>query len=477
MKTAVRPHSQLSRHVIKAMGLFGGVQSVAILCGIVRVKLVALWIGAAGVGIFGLYNTAIDMIGAITQLSLRTSSVRDITAARTPAAIALIACVVRRWAWVLGMIGAVLTLASAPLLSRIAFGDDTHAWGFVLVSVAVMIQSVCAGEFAILQGRGLLKRLADASVWSVVIGLVVSIPMYRLWGEASIVPSIIVYNVAMLVTVMLMRDRTPRPQEPLSWRQTASAGHGFVVLGAYMTVSAFVTYLANYLFMSYLNLTADTDTLGYYQSGYTLVNRYVGLVFTAIVVEYYPRLSRSIASVRRTEVTVSHELMVVLWVLMPVAATFIAADRLIIELLYTHDFLVIQPFITWAMAGIVLRGISWCMAYVMLARGDGRTYLVTEVVSGVVGLGLNIAGFRMGGYMGLGVSYAVWYAVYTAMIWYVYRYRYGLHLGRGIVGLGTLALGVTVGCIVMRNYLGWWWMAAAIGAVSLYGTYRKVLRR
>ena len=35
----------LSAKVLKAMGLFGGVQGVGILCSVVRVKLVALWLG------------------------------------------------------------------------------------------------------------------------------------------------------------------------------------------------------------------------------------------------------------------------------------------------------------------------------------------------------------------------------------------------------------------------------------------------
>lgn len=477
MRAVAKPRSELSRQVVKAMGLFGGVQSATILCGIVRVKLVAMWIGAAGVGIFGLYNTAIDMIGAITQLSLRNSAVRDITSARGADALAVMVTVVRRWAWALGLAGALLTLVLSPVLSRTTFGDESHAWGFMLVSVAVLIQSVCGGEAAILQGKGLLKRLANAYTWSVVIGLVVSVPMYRIWGEASIVPSIVVYNVAMFMTVMLMRDRAPRPQEPVTWRRTVADGRGFAVLGAYMTVSTFVTYLMSYAFMSYLNVWADADTLGYYQSGYTLVNRYVGLVFTAIAVEYYPRLSRSIGSDRRTGTIVSHELTIVMWVLMPVVAVFIAADRLIVELLYTSDFLVVLPYITWAMAGIVLRGVSWCMAFVILARGDGRTFLVTEVTSGAVGLVLNILGFHFYGFTGLGVSYALWYAVYTAMIWYVYRYRYGLRLGRGVWPLAVSALCVTVGCIVARNSLGWWWLAALAGMSMLYGTFRYVFRR
>lgn len=51
----------LSRVILKAMGIFGGVQVLTIICSIIRTKLVALWIGPFGVGLFGIYNQALEI--------------------------------------------------------------------------------------------------------------------------------------------------------------------------------------------------------------------------------------------------------------------------------------------------------------------------------------------------------------------------------------------------------------------------------
>lgn len=48
--------SATTAKVIKAMGIFGGVQSLQILCSVIRTKLVAVWIGPAGVGLIALYK-------------------------------------------------------------------------------------------------------------------------------------------------------------------------------------------------------------------------------------------------------------------------------------------------------------------------------------------------------------------------------------------------------------------------------------
>lgn len=40
------------RRIVKATGLFGGVQVINILCSLVKTKLIAVWLGAEGVGLF-----------------------------------------------------------------------------------------------------------------------------------------------------------------------------------------------------------------------------------------------------------------------------------------------------------------------------------------------------------------------------------------------------------------------------------------
>ena len=77
-----QPLSGLSARILKAMGLFGGVQGVGILCSVVRVKLAALWLGPAGVALFGIFNGAVDMVRSFSQLGLRSSSVRDVACHR-----------------------------------------------------------------------------------------------------------------------------------------------------------------------------------------------------------------------------------------------------------------------------------------------------------------------------------------------------------------------------------------------------------
>lgn len=196
----VSKHSSgLSAIVLKAMGLFGGLQIVGILSSIIRTKFVALWLGPAGVALFGIYNVAVEMISSATQLNLRNTSVREIAVeASKGSSISVIVNVVKKWAWILGLFGSVVMLVFASLLSRWTFGNESHTMAYIWLSVVMLLSSLTGGESAILQGTQRLKKLASASVWGTVGGTVFSIPLFYFFRLDSIIPSIIIYTLTNL---------------------------------------------------------------------------------------------------------------------------------------------------------------------------------------------------------------------------------------------------------------------------------------
>jgi Membrane protein involved in the export of O-antigen and teichoic acid len=468
--------SNISRMAMKAMGLFGGVQVAGILCSIIRTKLVAMWIGPVGVGLFGLFNNALEMISTGTNLGIRSSSVRDISqaiAGHDSGMVARMVTVVRKWSMWLGLAGALVTLALAPMLSQVTFGDQTHIWGFVALSVAVLLQALTNGEYAVLQGTSRLKRLASVTLWGTIVGLAVSIPLFYWLRERSILPSILAYAAALALFAWCFRNRE-YPPAAISRHETINMGKGFVRLGIYMTLGNFATILASYAFNAWLNVNAGTEAVGYYQAGYTLINKYTGLILTALGMEYYPRLARVADSRIRLRAFVSQEINLAIAVMAPVVALFILLRQLIVWILYTPEFNVIFSFVSWGMIGTVLRTLSWCLAFTILAKGDGKTYLWTEVASAIINLLLNIVFYRWWGLTGLGVAFLVSYLLYTLIIAVVYFKNYRLQVTRACLYnlIWTLAVAATV---MLCMETGLTVIAAIVTAVSIAVALRQII--
>ncbi|MDE6085055.1 MAG: oligosaccharide flippase family protein, partial [Muribaculaceae bacterium] len=296
--------STLSRRVLKAISIFGTVQMITMLCSVIRVKCVALWMGASGIGLFGMLNQAVEMLTQISQLNIRESGVRAIV--MNPVSRDFISSIVSRLSIYLGLVGALLTLSLAPVLGRLTFGEPGHSGVFLALSVVVFLRVLIAGRQSILQAHRKLKRLASATLWGNLAGTGISIVLFRLFGLDSIVPAIIVFAVVTWMSYRMgIKEYSPTR---ITLNTVIAESKPIVTLGVYMTIAAFISSLSTYLFLVWLRNYEDEESVGYYQAGFTIISQYVGLVFVAISLEFYPRVAAVINSRFPTSVYVRHEI-------------------------------------------------------------------------------------------------------------------------------------------------------------------------
>lgn len=437
--------------IVKAMGVFTGVRVVTILCSLIRNKLIAWLIGPAGMGLVSLYNSVVDLVGSTSRLSIDQTVQRDISQAsghdKTP-----VINIVRRWAVWLGLAGAAIMCVLSPLLSLWTFDTPGRWYIFCVLGVVPLCTTIANCSIAVNQGLRRFRDVASGTVWGALASLVVSVPLIVWLRINSILWVIVVYGLFTLGAAWLFRARVPRCT--LTRQQIYRTGRSFLRLGLNITVAQVFTQAMAYVFVLFLNNYASTAVLGTYQAGYTLVNSYVGIILTGIWIEYYPRLAAMAHSPARLSVSASYELKVTMLVLMPVLSTFIALADPIIRLIYDADFLSMLPYVTIGAVGVVLRATSWCMSFIILARGDGRTFLFTEGISVVTGLGLNIAGYVLGGYAGLGISYILWYALYTLLVIVVCRRKYGVAYHPKVVALSAVTFVTVSAALVCGHFAG-----------------------
>jgi O-antigen/teichoic acid export membrane protein len=67
----------------KSFSILGSIQVLVMLINIARTKIVAVLLGASGVGMLGLFQTTIDLICAISNMGFGTSSVRNVSEANS----------------------------------------------------------------------------------------------------------------------------------------------------------------------------------------------------------------------------------------------------------------------------------------------------------------------------------------------------------------------------------------------------------
>ena len=67
------------KHILQYTGLFGGVQTLNILVGMVRNKLVAMILGPDGMGLISLCNSTLKLMSDSTNFGISISAVKNIS--------------------------------------------------------------------------------------------------------------------------------------------------------------------------------------------------------------------------------------------------------------------------------------------------------------------------------------------------------------------------------------------------------------
>ena len=398
----------LTSRVIKAISMLGSTQMVNMLCSAVRIKALSVWIGPIGVALMGVYMEVLEFTGALTQLNIRTTAVKDV-ASRPPAQRGEIIGIVRRVSRAMGLLGMLLLLIFAPAVSYFMFKSTDYTLGFRLLSIALLIQALQGSELVVLQAEGKFAAIASSSLWGGLTGLGVALILFLTLGINSIVPVIISYAaITWLFTARHTRSFRSESSN-LTLRQCFSRSRQYIAMGSFLVISELVTKAVSLSFMSVIEHSSGTTVLGYYQAGATMLIRYVGVFFAAIAYEFYPRLSVASPRHNHASLIMTHQARTCLLLFFPCAIAAILLAPWLIRLLYDTQYLPMAPYFILGMIGMMMRPASMILSFSFIAFNKVKPYLFTEITSALVGFALNVAGYLLGGFPGLGLATIAWY--------------------------------------------------------------------
>jgi O-antigen/teichoic acid export membrane protein len=431
------------RQIFKATSLFGGVQVFNILITIVRGKFTAILIGTTGMGINGLLMSAIMMIKNLTSLGLPESAVKDIAAAKGAGdyhRIAVVVSVFKRWIWFTALLGILVTLVLAHYLSIWVFGDTEYTFSFMLLSVVLVFGAFTGSTYTLLRGLRMLKYLALANVLGTLGGLFIALPFYYFYGLQGIVPAIIGSAVITWLISLYFKSKINIPVIPLASKAVFAKGVGMVQLGVVLSFNAFLIVAVRFALNAYISRFGSLADIGLYNAGITITAGYVGLVFTAMATDYFPRLSAAIEEPAKWRQIVLHQAELVLLTLAPILVLLVLTAPWVIKLLLTSEFLPTLDYIYWAVIGLFFQAIVWALGFIIVAKGDLKVKLITEIFGHTVRLVTGIIGYAYGGIEGLGIAFLISNMVGLVLNILISHFKYAFHFSSDFLVMSVILI-------------------------------------
>lgn len=398
--------------------LFSGVQIYQIIVKIIRSKFVAMLIGPEGMGIHSLLHSTTDLVSTTTNLGLSTSGVKTVSAAYSEGnqqKIATTVIVLRRLILLTGLLGMLICAFLAPLWSQQSFGNDNYIIAFVFVSVVVLAEQLNKGEIALLQGLRHKKSLAQANVIGQTLSLFITIPLYYIWGVKAIVWVMVLFSFMTYAVSRFYTYKINVEKVHVTWSQTFHVGSEMMRLGFFLSLQLILSHAVLYFVKNYVSKTGGLDEVGLYSAGTSIVNVYLGLVFSAIATSYFPQLAGTKTNDEMGD-AVKKQAEISILMFAPIIVAFIIFAKPAIVILYSEKFLPIEGMLYWAMSATLIKAMGWAMSYTLLAKAKPSTFFLNELCAKFYTFPLAIFGYKYMGLKGFGIAILIGYSIYLIQV-------------------------------------------------------------
>jgi antigen flippase len=424
VESAARSSQKSYGQILKSSVLVGGSSLLNVAIGMVRTKVLALLLGPAGFGLFGVYNSIATLAQNLAGMGVNSSGVRQIAEAAgsdNKRRIAETSHVLRRVSFVLGVLGALLMVVLARPVAVITFGNSVHTAAVAGLAGVVLLMSISGGQSARIQGLRRIAELAKVSVASALGGTLLSIPLVYFLRERGIIPALIAVAATTLGASWWYSHRIPVESVTVSsaevWRESAA----LLKLGFAFMSSGLMTMGVAYVVRITVLRKVGMEATGLYQSAWTLGGLYVAFILQAMGADFYPRLTACIRDREVANRLVNEQVEIGLLLAGPGVLATLTCAPLAIALFYSSRFLPAVEILRWICLGTLLQVVTWPMGYIIVAKARQALFFWCEAAWAIVSLVLAWVSVSAFGLKGAGIAFFGSYIFHGVLIYGVIR--------------------------------------------------------
>lgn len=348
-------------------------------------KIVALWMGPEGVGLFsqlrqmvqaatvgatfGGTNSVVQGIserpGENERHQLRATAVRLIAAA--------------------GLLVVIVALATAPQITRVFLSSSSPALvlGVQLLALAVLLNIISTYIIAVLNGYRRYGYLSLAQIAGPM-ALVVLLAGARFWHvtpDPLLLASsfVLCCGITCAIGAFGMSRLPGLPGEvPSPGQLPTDEKDSFIRFAFSNLLAALSTTVAMLLIRSWIIEEKGLAFAGLFDAGWTLTFNYITLFLTACSTIYLPMLTAA-SGAERQRACMLKAAYLVLGATILICYSMVVLRGPLLMLLYSDQFLQSSQVVSVLVVAIIFRSVSWVYGTMILAMKNSRVLLFSDV--------------------------------------------------------------------------------------------------
>ena len=416
-----------STDIVKVSSLSALATVIKMLTGMVSTKVVAVAIGPVGVALLGQLNNFSTMVLGLSNGGINTG-ITKFTAeySQSPRRYNIFLGTGFWITLVLSVITGLVLVLGAGFFARTILKDAQYAFVFHVFGATVILYALNALLISVMNGFREFKKFVTSNIIASITGLIFAVVLAKLYDIPGALIGLVTYQSVVFFVTLLLVSKAPWFQWRIFTRQfSRSAARKLSHFSLMAIVSALLMPAAQLLVRDYIGTHTLAGDAGLRQAGlWEAVNKisimYLMVVTTSLGVYYLPRLTELKSDFElRQEVFKVYKLLIPFLLL---ASIFIfIAKPLIIQILYSSEFMEMEKFFLWQLPGDLFKMCGWVLGYIMIARSMTRTYVIMEFISAGAQVGFSMFFIDQFGSIGGSIGYAAGHLLYLVIMLTIFR--------------------------------------------------------
>lgn len=381
------------RELLQALLKTGGARVASIGLNILSIKIFASILGPYGVGLFSMVQQILRTTSALASFGGQTAIVQGVSNRKEDARVAFLTTALQVMAASL-FLTACLMIILAPWIARCLFHTPDPIFTRLIrwLSLPLIFTVAMAYLNSLLNGLRAIGRMALAQIISAGVLTLLAYPCALSVSKSSALAFVFALSFSLgagaLASFLFCFKAGWIKRIAVGFRSSLrlSDFKAFLSFAGVMLSLDIISTSALLLIRSLVIQHGGLETAGIFGAAWSVSMQYVTLMLGSFSAYYLPSLTRLGGNSERAKLIENMALLSII-IMIPLTATVIAAKPLIINLLYTNDFLPSLKIMRWMLIGDYLRTTGWCFGMTLIAFARVRIFMLKEATLHLLNLG------------------------------------------------------------------------------------------
>ncbi len=362
------------KELFKSTALLSIQRLTTLALGIIRVKVSAIFLLPAGVGIVAQLNSmrllleqfvSLGVGSGITKYAAEYSSERDRESFR------LLIRTATSGFLIIGVSAFVVCLLFSRRLASLIVADPSLGLLIVIIGAAVPIIVQVEVISRCLQGMLKIREMVLLSIISAFLGLIVTIPLIILAGVTGAIVSILLSAaIAFIIGQFYLRNVVLKEYDIRLRLSPPDRGMSIKLLrfGGTRGVVAVLEAITILTIRSLIIGRLGADANGLYEVAIALSNQYLGIILAAVWTYGMPKVATMPGDSEGISRLQNDALRLIFLTLVPLIVLILVFREIWIPILFSGAFLGAYTLISWELLGDIFRATGWAANLTILPR-------------------------------------------------------------------------------------------------------------